>query len=338
VELEAVSEFLLRLLTGDVDKLPTDTLVHRFWTVFGNEQKQTANYRKCLKTTRLHREVCNRKIRRHCGYRFGESPTERIEQCRRLLAHETNATLIGLAPNIAQKFEAYHSCFRSYRQRVDAHCTEILRKVIVSRRLRATKVVRATMDSMEPLLRALPTLRIIHLVRDPRAVALSRNRFDESGRGLYTEHVRNLSQLSIASAVTLLRNESGVSGPRHDTNLIQNIPESRHVAEASLYCNHVTADIRSRLALEREFPCRIMSIRYEDVVANPEEKFRDIYDFLDEPMPIETLFEMQKKAQKGQAMKISTKWQDNLTYREAATIAQRCAEFFQLMNISATDV
>ena len=80
-----------------------------------------------------------------------------------------------------------------------------------------------------------------------------------------------------------------------------------------------------------------MSVRYEDVVANPEERFRDIYDFLDEPMPTETLLEMQKKAQKGQAMKVLTKWQDNLTYREAVTIAQRCAEFFQLLNIPAAE-
>jgi len=80
-----------------------------------------------------------------------------------------------------------------------------------------------------------------------------------------------------------------------------------------------------------------MSVRYEDVVANPEEIFRDIYNFLDEPIPIKTLLEMQKKAQKGQAMKVLTKWQDKLTYREAVTIAQQCAEFFQLLNIPAAD-
>ena len=326
VEIEAVSEFLLHLLTGDVDQLPTETLVHKYWNMFADEQKQAAKYRRCMKMaggrvvrmqSRRSRQQgsrvvtpvtdCN-KIADYCGYRFGERPPERIEQCRRLLAHETNATLLGLRPEIAQQFEAYNWCFQSYRLRVDAECTEILHKAIADRRLRATKVVRATMDSMEPLLRALPTLRIIHLVRDPRAVALSRNRFNKSSRGLYTEHVRHSSASS-----------SGV------------------VAEASLYCNHVTADIRSRLALEREFPGRIISVRYEDVVANPEEIFRDVYDFLDEPIPIKTLLEMQKKAQKGQAMKVLTKWQDKLTYREAVTIAQQCAEFFQLLNIPAAD-
>ena len=162
--------------------------------MFADKQKQAAKYRRCMQMaggrvvrmqsrrsrqqgSRVVTPVTDRnKIADYCGYRFGERPPERIEQCRRLLAHETNATLLGLRPEIAQQFEAYNWCFQSYRLRVDAHCTDILQKAIADRRLRATKITRATMDSMEPLLRALPTLRIIHLVRDPRAVAPSRYR------------------------------------------------------------------------------------------------------------------------------------------------------------------
>jgi len=158
---------------------------------------------------------------------------------------------------------------------------------------------------MRPLLLALPTLRIIHLVRDPRAVALSRIRFGESGRGVYTMRIQK--------------------------------SESPIIAEASLYCNHVTADIRSRLQLERQFPGRILTLRYEDVVANPEQRFRDIYRLLDEQMPTKTLDEMQKQAQKGQKLRLTTKWQRNITYNEAVTIARQCEEFFRLMNISAVD-
>ena len=38
-------------------------------------------------------------------------------------------------------------------------------------------------------------------------------------------------------------------------------------------------------------------IRYEDVIANPEQTFRDIYEFLDEPLPKATIEEMQKMVQ-----------------------------------------
>lgn len=45
------------------------------------------------------------------------------------------------------------------------------------------------MDSMEPLLQTMPNLRIIHLIRDPRAVSLSRAEFDASARGQFSNKV-----------------------------------------------------------------------------------------------------------------------------------------------------
>jgi len=303
VEVEAVSEFLLHLLTGDVDKLPTQTLIHNFWNI-ETTHKQAARYVACLREHQLKPFDCHRDTRVYCGSRFAEKPPERLEQCRRLLAKEINATAVDVDHRIVEMFEDYHSCVQSYRRRVE-DCTDVLRKVIIDSRMRTTKVTRATMDSMGPLLRALPTLRVIHLVRDPRAVALSRNRFGNMALGAYSARIRK--------------------------------SESRLVAEASLYCHHVTANIRSGLALQREFPGRILTLRYEDVVANPEQRFRDIYKLLDEPVPKATLDEMQKNAQEGQVSNLSTKWQKNVTYKEAITIARQCAEFFSLLNISAVD-
>jgi len=305
VEIEAVSEFLFHLLTGDVEKLPTEALVHMFWDTFYKENKAANIYLKCLSKHGLTAEVkCYRDIENYCGLRFGQETPERLEQCRRLLANKTNATAVDVDTNIARIFAKYSSCFTSYRRRVDADCTHILRQTITSRHLRATKVVRATMNSMRPLLLILPTLKIIHLVRDPRAVAVSRSEHVSSVRGIYADSINN--------------------------------SESSVIAEASLYCRHVIADIRSRSALEREFPGRILSIRYEDVVANPDQMFLEISKFLDEPMPRATHNEMQKLALQGQTMKLSTKWQ-KITYKEAMTIARHCAEYFTLLNVSSAE-
>jgi len=303
VVINAVANFLRHLLTAEVDKLPTMTLVHPFWTYFGQWHKEAKNYTSCLRKQNLTRINCYRITSSYCGTRFGGRTPERIEQCRRILTNETNLNAEGLAPSTTRMFNEYHSCFHSFRERVDAHCTEILRKAIADRRLRATKVVRATMDSMEPLLQALPNLRIIHLVRDPRAVVLSRSRLDGSMRGLYAERIRR---------------KSG----------------SRFVPEASLYCHHATADIRSRLALERKFPGRIMSMRYEDVLANPEQRFRDIYRLLDEPIPQATLKQMEQMASRGQKRNLTTKWQRVLNLTDQIEIAHRCANFFRLIGVS----
>jgi len=76
-----------------------------------------------------------------------------------------------------------------FRAQVEQRCISLLRSDCSSRPLRAVKSVRATMDSMEPLLRMLPNFRVIHLIRDPRAVALSRIQFDASARGQFTNKV-----------------------------------------------------------------------------------------------------------------------------------------------------
>ena len=323
IETEAVSEFLLHLLTGNINRLPPEALVHKFWTFFEDQHKQTSSYWTCLRKDRLTNVTCYHDIKDFCGSRFGQRTPERLEQCRLLLANKKSATTMGVNRKIARMFVDYHSCFQSYRRRVNANCTEMLREAITGHRLRATKVIRATMNSMGPLLRSLPTLRVIHLVRDPRAVALSRILFDKSGRGMYTEN-----SWALDASLRL-----GGSGRQNHT---QN-PESYVIQEASLYCHHVTADIRSRLALEREFPGRILPVRYEDVVANPEQGFRDIYKFIDEPMPNTTFDTMQKRAKKGQARHVSTRWQKSLSFTEGFTIARRCAEFFLLLNISSAE-
>ena len=235
--------------------------------------------------------------------RFGSRRPVRIRQCRRLLTNEINATSANLRPRIALIFDNYRSCFQSYRQVVDAKCTGLLRKAIADRPLRATKIVRATMDSMGPLLHLLPSLRIIHLVRDPRSVTLSRWTYSPSVCGMYSVRLRG--------------------------------KKSRLVAEASLYCHHVTADIRSRRELERKFPGRIMWMRYEDVEANLEQKFRDIYELLGEPIPTATLNEMQKMAD-GYRQKTNrtAKWQDVLSSTDERKIVNQCSEFFQLIGLS----
>jgi len=301
-----VSNFLLHLLQGDVDKLPTETLVHKFWTLFEQEQKQAVSYATCLTKHQLFRLECYNDIKVYCGSRFGRRSPERLDQCRQLLTSDRNATTAGITSQIARIFSNHRSCFQFHRRRVDEHCTPILRKIISDRRLRATKVVRATMDSMAPLLLALPALRVIHLVRDPRAVAMSRSFFGESARGAYTLNSRKSSVSEV-------------------------------VAEASQYCHHAIADIRTRLTLQRQFPGRILSVRYEDAVADPEQVFRDVYGLIDEPLPITTLTEMKKMAVKGQTDKLSTKWQRIITYADAVTIVRLCAEYFRLLGISAND-
>ena len=107
VEIKAVSEYLHNLLTGNVDKLPTETLVHKFWRRLAGDQKQANSYRKCLNNHRLTRVRCYNHTTAYCGLRFGEKSPRRIEQCRQLLTNEVDTVTAGVASSIARMFDNY---------------------------------------------------------------------------------------------------------------------------------------------------------------------------------------------------------------------------------------
>jgi len=159
------------------------------------------------------------------------------------------------------------------------------------------------MDSMEPLLRALPNLRVIHLIRDPRAVVLSRKRFDSSGRGMFTDLDRNN---------TLSR-------------------------EAFLYCRTVVRDVRRRKELEAIYPGKIFPVIYDDVVGNIKGYIEDVYEFLGMSVPHE-IWSWYRESHYSRPYgnqidptTVASKWQDVITVRENNDIEAACEEFFRIV-------
>ena len=170
------------------------------------------------------------------------------------------------------------------------------------RPLRVAKVVRASMLSMKPLLDWLPDLRVIHLIRDPRPVVLSRLGFHASARGIFSESTDNLSE--------------------------------RIIREASIYCRQVVTDIRWRQRLERQYPGRLYSLTYEQLVDNPVERASDIYRFIGET-PNKSVMDSFAKLSNGDGNKtakyLSMRWlHDRISHREFDEINEHCAELFQL--------
>jgi Sulfotransferase family len=179
----------------------------------------------------------------------------------------------------------------------------IFRSMCDVRPLRVAKVVRASMLSMKPLLDWLPDLRIIHLVRDPRPVALSRRDFHGSARGQFAESTVNLTE--------------------------------RTIREAFMYCRQVVADVRLRQRLEQEYPGRLYSLTYEQLVDDPIGRAGDIYRFIGET-PGRVVMDRFSKLATGKAVNESAKylgvrWLNNRISRlEFDTINEQCSELFHL--------
>jgi len=164
------------------------------------------------------------------------------------------------------------------------------------------KVVRATMSSMATLLSSDPNIQVIHLMRDPRGVTLSRSKFSDSVRGLY-------SQASATQADRLVR-------------------------EASMYCTSVVADIKERRILERTYPGRILSVVYDDLVTNIESRVESIYQFLDMPlrdvsaasqlMRVKATVGRIKNDTTNDVTKIAGQWRTDISYEVRMRIQVVC--------------
>lgn len=148
------------------------------------------------------------------------------------------------------------------------------------------------MDSMEPLLNGIPNFRVIHLIRDPRAVTLSRMEFDSSARGFYSKY----------------SNDSMTN-------------------EAAVYCRDVVRDIKTRRRLEKLHPGKIYTVVHDEIFTNPSRSINDIYRFVDERVHNRTWEWLEQKRWISRGI---FRWQDRLTFKQNRDIVLACRELFRL--------
>lgn len=299
METSAVSEYLRAILLCNISSLPTELLVHRY--LYNNFYQDDNDYTKCIKNPIIRNIVlkCNSfSPTSYCGLRFGEKSENRLRECNMML---NNATYRKERVDIYPLFRKYLSCRKSLRRVVDTRCVHLFRRSCESRTLRAVKLVRSTMKSMEPLLHTLPNFRVIHLMRDPRAVMLSRLKFDSSGLGHYSLTRKNGSIMS---------------------------------REAKLFCSTVLRDIRLSSELQLKYPGKIYQVIYEDVVKNLKNFTEQLYRFLNSANPIGTTWWQERIGSRSgnKSISTSTKWKRALSFKDNKEIVNNCREFFSITN------
>lgn len=295
-------DFLNSLFACDVDRLPTEFLVHKFWKDWNKDISSTALYAQCVIDNRLVRNHFNTVLHGHCGRRFGYRSEGVLLECHNLL-HNATYRAASRSAGVSRDFAAYSKFIdTSLRPAVADRCLPLLQSACSYHPLRVVKVVRATMESMEQLLRRSPQTHIVHLVRDPRPVALSRRDYYASGHGLFADSERH------------------------------NQPELM-VREVSIYCRQVAADVRWRRRLEKQFPGRLYSLTYEELVNDPVGRAKDIYHLIGETPEQFVLDKFAKLAEgtRNQSAKwLATRWLDRLSQVEYDRINQHCSELLQM--------
>ena len=137
--------------------------------------------------------------------------------------------------------------------------------------------------------------RVIHLIRDPRAVALSRLH-TTSFRGIY----------------------SGLDP----------------VKEAKLYCEAAVRDIKLRQQLQIKFPGRFMQLVYEDFMKDPVNSIENIYSFLELSIPDKVMSQWRPGGDHDgkNSTQVVNRWKHELALSSANDILDVCREFYENAN------
>ena len=228
---------------------------------------------------------------------------EYIETSRRLMTSQTdppqNMTKFS---HFSQSPYEYANCLRPYKERADKCIPQMKRKCEKSR-LNVIKTLRVDFDMIDTLLSQYQRkMHVIHLIRDPRAIVLSRN--FKNGINKYLFKSKSLRE------------------------------------EAYMLCQQMVKDIKQRRILEKKYPNLITEIYYENLADDTLTKTRELYDFIDEPLQQDIKKWIQKSTstrnddrfsvRRGNSSKIAHQWIKHLPEKDKLVIDQECAELYDV--------
>ena len=299
-EVHEVADYLGNLLSCNFEGLPTEALTYRaLWFGRGCPSNSSVVFADCV--SRLKHIFCFQPNKRvYCGGQFGNKSEEISQTCYRLLHDENLYDFLEDVPDkIVLMFKMYRACLKSTHDSIKSACLPAFNTACQAKSLRIAKTVRASMASMEHLLESIPNFRVIHLIRDPRPVALSRINYP------------NKAVVSIAAG-------------NDDFTIVR---------EAEMYCKIVVDDIRAKQLLEQKYPGRIYTLIYEDLASDNIRYMEEVYKFLDEPVHKDT-YDWLEVTVKGsrKSRDIAIAWRKKMSIYVNDQIVKRCKEFYDVVD------
>lgn len=179
------------------------------------------------------------------------------------------------------------------------HCRKAVRNRCDRTVLRVTSAHRTSLIDLEPLIRRNPSISIVHYVRDPRAVAVSR-----------TERYYHTYRSSRTWTV---------------------------VDEAEFICVRMTDEIRATGYLGGTYPGSVFIVRYEDLVRDPRSTVEGMYDQFGKTTPksdmLDSWIEKTQRAETDNGMygvershgvAHISQWRKRVTEQELADMTKHC--------------
>ena len=293
--------YIRNLLTCNFDDLPTEALIYSpMWIGQGCPSNSSAGFAICVDKVRTNCWKSGKAT--FCGSKFGIKSEERIQMCNRLLHAQNLEEFYDMVPKgVIDTIKNHRTCLKLTHDIVKSACLPAFNAACQAKSLRIAKTVRASMASMEPLLESIPNFRVIHLIRDPRPVALSRINYPE----------RMVVSLSAMKA-------------KNDNFTI--------VREAEMYCKIVVDDIRAKQLLEQKYPGRIYTLIYEDLASDNIRYMEEVYKFIGETVHKDTYTWLELTFKSRRSRDIAIGWTKKITTHVNDEIVERCKEFYDTVD------
>ena len=199
---------------------------------------------------------------------------------------------------------SYHDICVSEFDKIVTNCSHLLLKSCLQRKIRVLKVIRLTMQNIGDILKSDPTVRVLYLVRDPRAIAHSRVNV-----GVTSWYARGLT----------------------------NVTSDRIIHEATMICHKMRHDLQVLAQLKLSYPETFLLIQYEHMARNPVATQQSIYRFLNLAESPEVTDWIRKSTNAthangafGTARRNATdtafQWETDVSYRTVKIINENCRD------------
>jgi hypothetical protein len=164
-----------------------------------------------------------------------------------------NVTLHHEGKPFVPKCEDHSKEYREYAmcmvnyRKAITDCIPILEDICRKSNIVGIKAIRLRADLVQRMLVEDPDLKLVFLMRDPRGIVTS----------------------------------------RRQTALLSEMSKKNITKEAFLLCQRMSYDISIIYNIEKQFPERILKMKFEDLVLDPEESANSFYRFIDREIPKE---------------------------------------------------
>lgn len=216
---------------------------------------------------------CRKRLLGACPTRLGANLEQELNCVRQLY-------LVNHYPEppVDVNFKQYDHCLKASLKKVVDYCISFLQNACLQSSVRAIKTVRLSMETVVELKKLYPHLKIIHLLRDPKATVLSRIRQNWAVHGstersqaltVYKYITGTLGGKSLTPNASVFPNVSLGAGLRQVL-----VPEMR------IFCRMIRRNEITRRHIEQQFPGTTYVHLFEDLFSDPVRATKQMLNFV----------------------------------------------------------